>query len=412
MATTNQKKTTKQASKNAKTKTKNLSLSQEKMDKAREMASSIDHTDNDSILSYGLETQRDLGKYSNELLDRVKTKDAGDVGEVINDLMHELNYIDVESMTDKKPFMSRLPVIGPYFDTVKKSLSKFESVSDNINEITVKLDDSRKVLLRDSVTLNNLFEKNVAYIEDMDVTIQAGYLKIQELTDEIIPAKELELKKDPDNQILIQEVNDLSAYMNNLDKKIHDLELSKMVASQSLPQIRMIQANSNNLVEKIQSSVMTVIPLWKNQITTALTLNRQNKILQASKQVTDTTNHLLQSNAMLLKTNTVNIAQQTEESIVSVETVKKTNKMLMETIDEIQKIREDGKTQREKAKKELKASEEELTNKILNHKDKVVGDQKEINRKMNEFEETKTEDGVEFEIPSMVETPTESESNN
>lgn len=402
MATTKKTK----VSKNAKAKIKKTSLDTEQIKKAREIASTIDHTNQESILNFGLENQKNLNRYSSDLLDRVQVKDAGDVGEEINSLMRELNMMDVDSMGEnKQPFLSRLPVIGKLFNTVETAISRFDSVAENIEGISHQLDKSRQALMRDSVTLNNLFDKNVSYIKEMEITIQAGYIKIQEIVDEILPAKEAELKKDPENTILIQEINDLNTYVDSLDKKVHDLDLTKMIAEQALPQIRMIQSNSNNLVEKIQSSVMNTIPLWKMQITTALTLNRQKKILDASQKVTETTNKLLQGNATMLKVNTIKVAEQNEESVVSVETIKMTNKMLIETIDEISKIREEGKRGREKAKIELQASEKELTDKILNHKNHITTDQKRVGDKIVEFEQS-VGDGEEpvINIPSMVDS--------
>lgn len=389
-------------SKNVKTMTQKMSLSQEKIDKAFEIARNIDHTDQDSLLNFGLETQKNLGRHSDELLNKIKARDAGDVGETINELMNELNYFDADSMTDKKPFYTKIPLIGPYFDSVKRTLSKFDSVSENIDDIVVKLDNSRKALMRDNVTLDNLFDKNVSYIEDMDVNIQAGYFKMQEIVDLIIPAKKEEIKKDQENPVLIQELNDLENWVGNLEKKIHDLELSKMVASQNLPQIRMIQNNSNNLVEKIQSSVMNVIPMWKAQVTTALALNRQKRIADASKKVTDTTNKLLQGNAEMLKINTINITKQTEESIISVDTIKKTNKMLIDAIDEIQKIKDEGRRNRERAKLEIAAAEEELTNKILNYKNNITSEQvyTTINQNKSDIDSINTE--TEINISSLV----------
>ena len=343
-----------------------MNLDNDSMSKAKEIANSIDHTQTDSVLNFAIDTQSKLGKYSNELLEKIKTKDAGDVGEVINDLMHNLNYIDIDGMADKKSVLSKLPIVGKFFDTAQKSLTKYNSVSDNINNITVRLDESRVTLLRDSATMSNLFDKNVSYIQEMKINIQAGYLKVDEITGILIPKKKEEIKNDPENQLLLQELNDLQQYVNNLEKKIHDLDLSKTVAMQNLPQIRMIQNNTTNLVEKIQSSVLTTIPLWKNQVTMALALNKQNDILSASKMVTDTTNQLLSNNADLLSINSVEVARQNEEGIVDIKTIKDTNKKLIETIKDISKIKEEGRKNRINVAKELKAVEKELADEILN----------------------------------------------
>lgn len=384
--------------KKVKDQTSKLNLTTEELHKAKEIATSIDHTNPESVMNFGIDTQKKLGRYSNELLQKIKIKDAGDTGDVINSLMHELNYIDVEGI-DKSSILSKLPVVGHFFDKVKQTLSKYETVEENIDDIVNQLDKSRSSLLRDSATLSNLFEKNVSYIEEMNINIQAGYMKIEEIWDEILPQLDAEYKKNPDDSLLFQEIQDVTEYANNLERKLVDLQSANTLGKQSLPQIRMIQNGNTNMVEKIQSAVMVTIPLWKNQITLAVSLNKQQKILEASKQVTETTNKLLMGNASLLKTNTVEVAKQNEETIIDIKTIKNTNKMLIETMNDIQKIKEDGRKKREVVKKELQKAETELTDKILDFKTNIQEDAK---KKETEFQQFQTDNGIEFEIPSMV----------
>lgn len=338
---------------------------QESIEKAKQLATTIDHNSSDSILNFGVEAQNKLSRNSDEMLEKIKTKDAGDVGETITELLTQLNYVDVETLTDKKTFLSSLPVIGQFFDKAKNTMVRYNTVAENIDDIVKQLDGSRRTLIKDSVTLDNLHEKNKDYIEELNVNIEAGYIKLDEIKDDLIPSKEKEIKENPGDDVLIQELSDLQNFENNLEKKIHDLELSRAATIQTLPQIRLIQNNNEVLVEKIQSSVMTTIPLWKNQVTVALAVNRQKKVLDVSKRMTDTTNDLLKKNSAMLKQNTVETAKQNERGILDISTLKQTNKDLISVVDEVSKIQLEGRKARQKAQTELSKIEEELHRKIL-----------------------------------------------
>ena len=365
----------------------NMNLSKEQLKKATELANAIDHTKSDAVRNFGVETQKKLGGFSSDLMDKIKTKDAGAVGDVITSLMVELKGMDVEGIGEKNSFLANLPFIGKLFDKAEQSMMKYKSVSENIDDIVVKLADSRKALIRNTATLDNLYEKNVDYIGEMAVNIEAGIIKLKELKAVTIPAKEKEVKKDPNNHILVQELNNLVQFENRLEKKIHNLRVSKVVSEQSLPQTKLIQNNNDALVEKIQDSVLTVIPLWKNQVTMALALKNQKEISKASKKVSDTTNELLRNNSTTLRLNTVEIAKENERSIVDGETLVNTNKELIATIDDVLKIQAEGKKEREKTEKLLGKVGEELANKILTARGNVHGEMKEVDSEVDLEEE-------------------------
>jgi uncharacterized protein YaaN involved in tellurite resistance len=339
--------------------------SEEAKAKAKELASGIDHTAADSILNFGVEAQNKLSKNSEEMLDKIKTKDAGDVGDTITELLTQLNYVDVENLTEKKSFLATIPFIGQLFDKAKNTMVRYNSVAENIDGIVRQLDGSRKTLIKDSVTLDNLHEKNIEYVEELNINVEAGYIKLDEVRDKLIPEKKKEIKENPGDEMLIQELADLQNFENNLEKKVHDLELSRAATIQTLPQIRLIQNNNDVLVEKIQSSVMTTIPLWKNQVTVALAINRQKKVLEMSKKMSDTTNDLLSKNSKMLKQNTIETAKQNERGVLDISTLKQTNKDLISVVDEVSKIQIEGRKAREKAKEELAKIENELHEKIL-----------------------------------------------
>jgi len=353
--------------------------------RANELSKSIDHKNKNTILNFGIEAQRKLSRNSEDLLEKIKTKDAGDAGDAINELLKTLNYIDVDALSENKKFLSKIPFIGKYFDKVKNIMVKYNNVSENIDNIVKKLTISRNSLIRDSEMLNVLYEKNTQYINDLNINIEAAYIKLDELKNKIIPDKQKEIENNKTDDVLIQELSDLINFENKLEIKLHDLELSKGATVQSLPQIRLIQNNNNTLVEKIQSSIMTTIPLWKNQVTVALAINRQKKVLDISKLLTDSTNDLLKKNSQLLKQNTIETAKQNERGIIDIETLKSTNKDLISVVEEVQKIQIEGAKKRQKAKEELYKIEQELHINILQTSKNMQNDIEEYD-KINNIE--------------------------
>lgn len=338
-------------------------LTTEQQQKAQAIANQIDPKAQQAIVQYGIAAQSELSRFSHTILQHVQTKDTGPVGDVLKDLMVKIREVDVDDFNQQKP-----NIFSRIFGSVQKQLSqitsKYQKVGTEIDQIADKLEQMRQGLLRDVVMLDTLFNKNREYFDVLNIYIAAGELKIQELRTKTIPTLEQQAKVSG-NQMQIQEVNDLAQFTDRLEKRIHDLKLSRQITMQTAPQIRMIQNMNQVLIEKIQSSILTAIPLWKNQMVIALTLFRQQKALDAQKQVTKTTNDLLLKNSELLKTNTIETARENERGIVEIETLKKTQENLIETLEETIKIQQDGRNKRMQAEKELAQMEEDLKTKLL-----------------------------------------------
>ncbi len=332
--------------------------------KALEISKTIDPTKPESLSSFGVETQRKLGYYSNELLTKVKAKDSGDAGAAINELLTQINMIKVDE-TEKPGFFSRLPFVGKIKDKTKQLASQYNSVSENVDDVVVKLEKTRQSVLKDTTGLEVMFKQVVEYIHEVRSLIAAGKMKIEEIENELIPQLQSEVESSGQDELVVQRLADMVAFKDRLEKKVHDFTLSHTIATQSMPQIRMIQTTNDVLAQKIQNSIVTVIPVWRQQVAIALGLEKQRKALEIQKKVTDTTNEMLLKNSQLLKTNVVTAAQENERGIVDVDTLKKVNKDMVETLDAVIKISEEGSRKRAEAVKELAQVQEELNSKIL-----------------------------------------------
>ncbi|RNI29129.1 toxic anion resistance protein [Rufibacter latericius] len=346
---------------------KEIALSENKeliQQRALEISKTIDPTKPESLSSFGVETQRKLGYYSNELLTKVKAKDSGDAGAAINELLTQINMIKVDE-TEKPGFFSRLPFVGKIKDKTKQLASQYNSVSENVDDVVVKLEKTRQSVLKDSTGLEVMFKQVVEYIHEVRSLIAAGRLKIEEIENQLIPQLQSEVESSGQDELVVQRLADMVAFKDRLEKKVHDFTLSHTIATQSMPQIRMIQTTNDVLAQKIQNSIVTVIPVWRQQVAIALGLEKQRKALEIQKKVTDTTNEMLLKNSQLLKTNVVTAAQENERGIVDVDTLKKVNKDMVETLDAVIKISEEGSRKRAEAVKELALVQEELNSKIL-----------------------------------------------
>ncbi|USK70858.1 toxic anion resistance protein [Peribacillus asahii] len=338
-------------------------IPEENRAKAYQLAEQINPKDHQAMISYGTPAQAKLLTFSHSMLDHVQKKDIGEVGEIISDLMKKLNEVSPDELKpEKQSFFGKL--FGKVSGSVQEMLSKYQKTGAQIDRISVKLDRSKNVLLSDIAILEKLYEANKDYFHALNVYIAAGEIKLEELYNKTIP----ELKQSAqisNDQMKFQEVNDMIQFADRLDKRLHDLKLSREITIQSAPQIRLIQNTNQALVEKIQSSIMTAIPLWKNQVAIALTLVRQRHALEAQKQVSKTTNDLLLKNAELLKTNTIETARENERGLVDIETLKKTQASLISTLEETLKIQEEGRMKRRQAEHELASMETELKQKLL-----------------------------------------------
>ncbi|MRH41497.1 toxic anion resistance protein [Aquibacillus halophilus] len=335
--------------------------------KAYTLAKQIDPKNHKAMISYGTQAQDKLLAFSHSMLDHVQKKDTGEVGEIISDLMKKFNGMNPDELKpEKKNVLKR--IFGNVSGSMQEIMSKYQKTGAQIDRISVKLDRTKSNLLSDIDMLEKLYENNKEYFKALNVYIAAGELKLEELNKNDIPA----LKKTAEatnDQMKFQEVNDMIQFAERLEKRTYDLKLSREITIQSAPQIRLIQNTNQVLVEKIQSSILTAIPLWKNQVAIALTMFRQHNAVEAQKQVSKTTNDLLLKNAEMLKTNTIETAKINEQGIVDIETLKKTQESLVSTLEETLKIQDEGRKKRQEAEQELSKMERDLKHKLLQIKE-------------------------------------------
>ncbi len=344
-------------------------LTEEEQQKAKELAAQIPVGDYEAILTYGANAQNQLSSFSHKMLDHVQSKDIGPVGDVLNDLMGKLSEIDPDDLSEKKKSgLSRL--FNKASRSIQEMMTKYQKLSTQIDRIGVQLEHSKRGLLEDVHMLDNLYEQNKVYFQALNVYIAAAELKRDELVQQVIPKMQTEAQQSND-QMAIQEVNDMMQFVDRLEKRLYDLQLSRQLTIQSAPQIRMIQQTNQTLAEKIQSSIMTSIPLWKNQIAIALTLNRQKKAVESQRLVTKTTNDLLLRNSEMLKMNSIETAKENERGIIEIDTLKKTQENLITTIEETLAIQADGRVKRKEAEREIGRMEEELKQRLLNIHEKT-----------------------------------------
>jgi len=339
-------------------------LTEENRQKAIGLAEQIDPRNHQSIALYGTQAQSKLLSFSHSMLEHVQNKDVGEIGGILSDLMKKLEQVNPDELQpEKRNIFAKL--FGKISSSVNEVLSKYQKTGAQIDRISVKLDHCKKALMTDNMMLEQLYEKNKEYFLALNIYIAAGELKLEELQTKTIPELKRKAEKSQD-QMDFQDVNDMLQFADRLEKRMYDLKLSRQITTQSAPQIRLIQNTNQALVEKIQSSIMTAIPLWKNQIAIALTLIRQRHAVEAQKQVSKTTNELLLKNAEMLKTNTIETAKENERGIVDIETLKKTQENLVSTLEETLRIQAEGRTKRHQAEQELISMENELKQKLLN----------------------------------------------
>ncbi|KIL45445.1 toxic anion resistance protein [Jeotgalibacillus soli] len=332
-------------------------------EQAIQIAKQINPADHQAILQYGTAAQSKLSKFSHSMLDHVQRKDVGPIGDILKELMTRLEQIDPEELSDQKKGM-----LSKLFNRVSRSvnevLSKYQKLGAQVDRISVKLEHSKKSLIDDIQMLEQLYQQNKDYFQALNIYIAAAELKRDELEKETIPAIRKKAEQS-DDQMAYQEVNDMLQFLDRLDKRLYDLQLSRQITIQSAPQIRLIQNINQALAEKIQASILTAIPLWKNQIAIALTLFRQQRAVEAQKQVTKTTNDLLLKNSEMLKTNSIETAKENERGIVDIETLKTTQANLVSTLEETLRIQQEGRAKRRQAEEEIQAMESELKQQLL-----------------------------------------------
>lgn len=342
-------------------------FNEEDLKKINEIKDKIVPLDNNALISYGENAQSSLAKFSHQMLEEVQSKDVGPIGDTLQDLMKMLKMVDPDELTNKNQnFFTRF--FKRFQKSVKELIAKHQSVASQVDRVSIQLEHAKEVLVKDVFFLDRLYDENKQYFDAINMYIAAAELKKEELENETIP----ELRKkaeETSNQMDVQDVNDMLQYINRLEKRIHDLKLARQMTLQSAPQIRMIQNINQTLAEKIQSSILTSIPLWKNQMAIALTLLRQESASKAQQSVTDTTNTLLTKNSEMLKTNSLRTARENERGIVDIETLKVTQENLVTTIEETLQIQREGSEKRKAAEAELQQMEADLKTRLLQIKE-------------------------------------------
>lgn len=319
----------------------------------------IDITDNTMIMQYGINAQKKLADFSDSTLEKVKAKDLGEVGDMLSQVVGELREFDGNG--EKKGLFG---LFNKGKNKVEGMISKYEQTETNVNKIAGMLQDHQIRLLKDTSMLDQLFDLNNTYYKELSMYIAAGKEKLHHVKNEEIPAleqKALHSNLPEDAQTL----KDMTMYYDRFDKKLHDLELSRMIAIQTAPQIRLLQNSNNLMIEKIQSTLVNTIPLWKNQMVITLGLHHATEAAKTQQAVSDMTNELLKKNADALHSATVETAKESNRSIVDIETLKHTNEQLIQTFDDVLQIQEQGRIKRQEAEQELRQIENELKQKIL-----------------------------------------------
>ena len=322
----------------------------------------IDVNDSTQVLQYGAKAQAKISQFADSVLDGVKTKSTGEVGDLLANLVGQIKSFDADITSENKSFFGKL------FSNAKKQLdtiiAKYSKIETNIDGIEKHLENHKLQMLKDITIFDTMYEKNLEYFKEISLYIIAGDKKLEELRNVVLP----ELRKKAEEsgeQLDAQKVQDMENTINRFEKKLYDLKTTRIISIQMAPQIRLLQNNDAELVEKIQSSITNTIPLWKNQIVLALGINNAKQALGAQKAVTELTNDMLKKNSELLKQGSIEVAQESEKAIVDIETLKKTNQDIIETLDKVIQIHAEGRAKRAEAEVELQNIEKELKDKLI-----------------------------------------------
>ena len=336
-------------------------LSESEKKAVDEFITKIDLMDQNLVLQYGAKAQNKISAFSDNILEDVKTKDIGDTGELLANLVGEIKSFNSSIGTSKKG-------IFKLFNSAKKEIStiiaKYNKIEKNVDTIENNLEKNKVTLLKDIALFDTMYDKNLEYFKEISLYIIAGERKLEELKNKTLPAAKAKFEETHE-QLDAQKIQDLENQINRFEKKIYDLKTTRIISIQMAPQIRLLQNNDAELVEKIQSSITNTIPLWKNQMVLALGINNSKKALESQQAVSNLTNDMLKKNSETLKQGSIEIAEEAEKAIIDIETLKKTNQDLIETIDNVIKIHEEGHAKRMEAETELENIEKELKSKLI-----------------------------------------------
>lgn len=336
-----------------------IQLTEAEKKAVEEFADKIDITNTNHILQYGADAQTKITQFSDMALDKVRTKDLGSIGDALTELVVELKGFDPNEQ--KKGFFGLFKKAG---NGIAEMKAKYDKTEVNVEKVVDVLEGHQITLTKDIAVLDEMFKANMSNFKQLSLYIVAGKKKLEEVQNVTLPAMRAKAEETGSMEDA-QAANDLANLANRFEKKLHDLDLTRTISLQMGPQIRLIQNNDTLMVEKIQTTLINTIPLWKSQMVLALGLAHSEQAMKAQQAVSDTTNELLEKNAKLLKDTTVGVAQESERGIVDIETLQHTNQMLIDTLDEVVKIQNDGREKRKAAEVELMNIETQLKNKML-----------------------------------------------
>lgn len=333
-------------------------LTPEEQKMVEDFASKIDITNTQQVLQYGAGCQKKIADFSENALNNVRTKDMGEIGQMLTDVVTELKSFDAE---EEKGFLG---LFKKGHNRLEQMKAKYEKAETNINKVSRAMEGHQVTLLKDAAMLDKMYELNLNYFKELSMYILAGKQKLEEARNVTLPAllAKAEQSALPEDT---QAAKDYASMCERFEKKIYDLELTRTISMQMAPQIRLIQNNDTIMSEKIQSTLVNTIPLWKSQMVIAIGLNHSSEAAKAQREVTDMTNALLKKNAETLKTATLETARESERGIVDIETLTATNQTLISTLDEVMKIQEDGRVKRKNAEAELLKIENDMRKKLL-----------------------------------------------
>ena len=332
------------------------SITEAEVSSYKSISNQLNENDANSILNYGAEIQNSIAKQSDNSLTNVRTYNSGEVGGLINDLLTELNYIDVEQLNQSpfKRFISKVPLLNKFIIDVKKLFQEYDRITVNIDKISNKVKAGMINSVKDNSALQTMFDGNVNLIKEMEKHIIAGQIRFKELNEE------LAVMEANSAQYQDYQISDKRTFINRLDKRLADMKIVRFIMLQSLAQIRVVQNNNTSIAEKAQSILTTTMPVWKNQLTLAVALQRQKQNIEVQRKVSETTNTILQKNAEMLKQNSIEVAKENENTVVSLETLKMTTKSLIDTLTEVKQIHEQGAETRRQLDAGLQSLEQEL----------------------------------------------------
>lgn len=338
-------------------------LTLQEQDEVQRLVEQIDITDPVLSIAYAAKTMNSISRFSEALMQEVRAKDAGAIGEQLTDLLGKVKAVDLSAFSEKKSLLASLPLLGRLFNKIERTMAEYQTLAQQVDNISKKLEQTMVELLRNIATLEQLFTHNREFFQQINLHIIAGKQKLA-----LIQNGELRLAQEKaahsSDAMDAQYVRDLMEGVQRFERRLHDLMMSRTIAVQTAPQIRLMQSNSQSLAEKIQSSILTTIPVWKSQIVLALSLNSQRQAAKLQKDVADTTNDMLRRNAELLQTGTLETAREVERSLVDVETLRDVQGRLLSTIEDTVTIASEARVRRAEVEKELAGMEQELRSRL------------------------------------------------